>query len=431
MARHKNDGLRKVCDCPRRNWGKCEHHWHFNYKWDGVSHRFSLDRHLGRRLTGKSEARREAERLRIAIREGRFGKKAAPATLTIAHLFMQYEKEHLRTKRGLVNSQYQIAAINRTPIEVPVGGMRPFGEWPVAEVNKLALDRLKAARTEQVTVRAKARANRGEEPKEYTRTLGGVVTANRNLSLLRSMLNWAVRCGLIDATPFKRGTETVVRLTPETPRRRRLEPHEADALLCACGPRLRGLVEAAIETGCRRGELLSLQWWQVRLTPRPELVLPASKTKTRRDRVVPISSRLRAILELRRSAPDGSPQPPEAFVFGDEVGRPVASIKTAWRLACRRARIDDLHFHDLRREAGSRWLEGGVPLQTVRDWLGHTNVAQTSTYLASTLQGQHDAMARFEAARALQQTATNAEKRDHHPLLAENMANKELPKSIN
>ncbi|HYB96410.1 MAG TPA: tyrosine-type recombinase/integrase [Vicinamibacterales bacterium] len=89
--------------------------------------------------------------------------------------------------------------------------------------------------------------------------------------------------------------------------------------------------------------------------------------------------------------------------------RRVASIKTAWRLACRRTRLEDLHFHDLRREAGSRWLEGGVPLQTVRDWLGHTNVAQTSTYLASTLQGQHDVMARFEQVRAtLQQSATVA-----------------------
>lgn len=28
----------------------------------------------------------------------------------------------------------------------------------------------------------------------------------------------------------------------------------------------------------------------------------------------------------------------------------------------------NLHFHDLRREAGSRWLDGGVPLHTIRDW---------------------------------------------------------------
>jgi hypothetical protein len=37
-----------------------------------------------------------------------------------------------------------------------------------------------------------------------------------------------------------------------------------------------------------------------------------------------------------------------------------------------------------------------VPLQTVRDWLGHTNISQTSTYLESTLKSAHEAMRRFE-----------------------------------
>ena len=60
----------------------------------------------------------------------------------------------------------------------------------------------------------------------------------------------------------------------------------------------------------------------------------------------------------------------------------------------------NLHFHDLRREAGSRWLDGGVPLQTIRDWLGHSNISQTSTYLESTFAGQHEAMRAFEERQA-------------------------------
>ena len=67
----------------------------------------------------------------------------------------------------------------------------------------------------------------------------------------------------------------------------------------------------------------------------------------------------------------------------------------------------DLHFHDLRREAGSRWLEGGVPLHVVRDWLGHANISQTSTYLAGTQRTQHDAMTAYEDRLAtLQRLAT-------------------------
>jgi integrase len=49
--------------------------------------------------------------------------------------------------------------------------------------------------------------------------------------------------------------------------------------------------------------------------------------------------------------------------FGNEIGQRTRSIKIAWRLASKRAGVVDLHFHDLSREAGSRWLEGGVPLQ--------------------------------------------------------------------
>ena len=97
---------------------------------------------------------------------------------------------------------------------------------------------------------------------------------------------------VLPATPFKRNTETVVKLSQEVSRRRRLEGDEGERLLAVCRPQLRPIVEAALETGCRRGELLSLQWWQVRglKSTRPELNLPASKTKTTRDRVVPISS---------------------------------------------------------------------------------------------------------------------------------------------
>jgi hypothetical protein len=77
-----------------------------------------------------------------------------------------------------------------------------------------------------------------------------------------------------------------------------------------------------------------------------------------------------------------------------------------------RAALDviDLHFHDLRREAGSRWVEFSVPLLTVRDWLGHQNIAQTSTYLAGTATTQHEAMTQFEERIALQRVATRAGK---------------------
>ncbi|MGB2716506.1 MAG: tyrosine-type recombinase/integrase, partial [Vicinamibacterales bacterium] len=156
---------------------------------------------------------------------------------------------------------------------------------------------------------------------------------------------------------------------------------------------------------------------------------------------VPVSARLRSILEMRRNGADGEPNPPDAYVFGDPAtGQRVRSFKRAWEKAVLRAhgvkprciqkvigerkvwtstltpdcraelhRIN-LHFHDLRREAGSRWLDSGVvPLTAIRDWLGHSNISQTSTYLECQVHGQNDVMRRFEERQAtLQKLATEA-----------------------
>lgn len=120
---------------------------------------------------------------------------------------------------------------------------------------------------------------------------------------------------------------------------------------------------------CRKRELLSLQWSQVRFSPRAEVFLPAGKTKVKRDRRIPLSTVV-DILARRRLDPAGETLPPDAYVFGDEVGRRRHSIKTASGLTLKRAKITDLHFHDLRREAGSRWMDAGVSLAEFSDGSG-------------------------------------------------------------
>ena len=108
MTRQHNDGLRKFCGCKRRAWPKCRHAWHFNYKWNGIAVRNSLDRLLGRTVTSKTEAEHEAENIRIAIRAGRWGQpdETRPALdgLTLRQLLATYERDFLtREHRGLQN----------------------------------------------------------------------------------------------------------------------------------------------------------------------------------------------------------------------------------------------------------------------------------------------------------------------------------------
>ena len=140
-------------------------------------------------------------------------------------------------------------------------------------------------------------------------------------------------------------------------------------------------------THMRRGEVLGLQWQDVRCTATgtPEwIVLRPETTKTDRMRTIPVSDRMAAVLQRRRTDAKGAEHAPDAYVFGNAVGEHLDSVKTAWRATCRRAGIDDLHFHDLRREAACRWFEAGVPVHHIRDLLGHADISTTSRYLAVT-----------------------------------------------
>ena len=93
---------------------------------------------------------------------------------------------------------------------------------------------------------------------------------------------------------------------------------------------------------------------------------------------------------------------PDPYVFGNEIGARVGSVKTSWRATCRRAGIDDLNFHDLRREAGSRLLEGGMPEHYVQRFLDHANLSTTSRYLATTRRGMHQMFKQYEQRQAEQ-----------------------------
>lgn len=409
----------KICAC--KDPLKCRHPWWFSFKPRGADQqrfRKSLDVVLERHVDSKTTAEDEAERLRRGIVENTLPARTREllglspatvpilATLTIAQLLETYRQRHLDRTATSGRRAYEIGAIVRSILPRPDGTTAAIGAWLLTDVTADTLEQLRELRTAAGLHKREKGSNR----------VGGIVAANRALRMLRAAFNWAIRMGYVERSPFKRGTETTIKLTTELSRSRRLQPGEEERLLATCAsPRrktdgrhanrahLRAVVEAALETGCRRGELLSLQWQQVQFEPRAEIWLPAGKTKTGKARRVPVSSRLKTLLEMRRDAlravlelQDDEPLAGSLYVFGNEIGQRVGAIKTAWRMACDRARIHDLHFHDLRREAGSRWMEAGVPLATIQRWLGHTNIAQTSTYLSTTTAGEHEAMRRFE-----------------------------------
>jgi integrase len=112
------------------------------------------------------------------------------------------------------------------------------------------------------------------------------------------MLNWAVGREYLDRTPFRRGTEVLIRMELEdNKRRRRISESEEAALLAVASPHLRSMIIAALDTGMRRGEMLALRFgdidWKRRM-----ITLRGATTKSRRTRLVPIgTARLLAVLD--------------------------------------------------------------------------------------------------------------------------------------
>jgi hypothetical protein len=75
----------------------------------------------------------------------------------------------------------------------------------------------------------------------------------------------------------------------------------------------------------------------------------------------------------------------------------------------------DLHFHDLRHEAGSRLIEAGWPIHHVSEMLGHASLEQTSTYLNVTRVGLHESMRRFDGKVARCNPVANEATIEHRP----------------
>ncbi len=320
-----------------------------------------------------------------------------------------------RRPHRLPSLQAQLALICRTQIPGARGSWVRFGDLPVAEVVVGHLDAFRDARRAWLKqkeaerqehgrrvadarqeAKALPRGQRGKHVAEAVRSAprvsaevphrrGGETGCNRHFEIIRLVFNFAIRKGYREKeNPFLRHGQRVVQMAREHGRDRRLLPEEESQLLAHAGPHLQSLIIAALEAGCRRGELLSFRWRDIVVDARgilQTISLRAENTKTDTARRVPISPRLRAGLEMRRNGPDGEPLGPDAFVFGDECGGRVGEFKVAWYNTLRRAGARDLTFHDLRHEFGSRLIEAGVSLLTVSHLYGHKSIATTARYL--------------------------------------------------
>lgn len=127
-------------------------------------------------------------------------------------------------------------------------------------------------------------------------------------------------------------------------------------------------------TGWRRNETLTREWRHVDFE-RGTIMLEPGETKSGDGRTFPfdVLPELAAVLRAQRAYTDDVDRRTGQicrWVFHRE-GRPVKSIRLAWRNACERAGLDGKIPHDFRRSAVRRLERAGVPRSVAKQLVGH------------------------------------------------------------
>ena len=256
---------------------------------------------------------------------------------------------------------------------------RHFRTWYPEPLTAITVERIEAWKAR--------RLNEGRNP----------VTVVRDLYTLSSVLRRAVKAGELTENPVRRvdkpridrrGKVRFLDQAEEMRLRQALRARDEEmqnrrtlannsrqtrdepllAQLMHFGDHLTPAVLLSMNTGMRRGEVLKLRWGSVDFDRRL-LTVEGRNAKNRQTRHVPLNDEAVQVLRNWR----------EQVGTGARVFH-VVGFQTAWETVLKRARISKFRWHDLRHHFASRLVQQGVPLNTVRDLLGHGSVGMSLRY---------------------------------------------------
>jgi len=356
--------------------------WYFEYRLHGRRTRAQLGVHPGlspdgARVLAKKSVGKLAEGIDIQKEREQEQQRAARDRVSTLRAFLDERYEswalaHLKTGKEQLE---RIRSDFKTWLDLPMASLSPF----------------------QVEIWRRSEMKRGKKP----------VTVNRDLQRVRAALARAVDWGLLEKHPI---AAVKPLKTDRRGRVRYLSDAEESALRLALIARENGLREArerfnawrharglptlpprsehyvdhvqpmvllAMNTGLRRGELLSLQWRHVNLAGKTITVVAAS-AKTGQTRYIPLNREAFDVISQWKAQADHSDL--DDYVFAVTRGKRMGSVSTAWESVAKEAKLADFRFHDLRHSFASRLVMSGVALNTVRELLGHTSLEMTLRY---------------------------------------------------
>lgn len=276
--------------------------------------------------------------------EGQADRRALPADakaldkITFGELIHRYIREVLPNKRaGHIEEGLLQTILKRCPdmISLPLSGITP------AHFTRYREERLKTVKPSTVC---------------------------RELGLIQHAYDVAAREWDVPITinPVKKISKPKI----DNRRERRLSDDEvkalADGLELCLNDYIKPLVFFAIETGMRRGEMLNACWREL---DREKKTLYIPQTKNGQPRTIPLSKRALEILQ----GLEGSDRK-RIFPLS------IDSVKMAWQRLIKRSKINDLHFHDLRHEAITRFFEKGLSVPEVALISGHKDFRMLFRY---------------------------------------------------
>ena len=210
-------------------------------------------------------------------------------------------------------------------------------------------------------------------------------SVNREVACLKKMFNKARDWGYMQSNP----AEKVGYFSEKEFIKERILTGDEERLLLASSPaHLKRIILAALNTGMRRAEILTLRWEDVDLEKR---LIRLAHTKSGKIRVIPIGPDLLLLLMELRTTTNSNP-----YVFVNaRTGTSYRDIKRAFQTACKKAKVESLRFHDLRHTFASRLVERGVDIVTVKELLGHSTIRMTERYTHSRMDLKRNAVERL------------------------------------
>ncbi|MCG2722551.1 MAG: site-specific integrase [Thermodesulfovibrionales bacterium] len=240
-----------------------------------------------------------------------------------------------------------------------------FGDLPLRRFSTMLIEQFQTERLSQG--KKKVRVN----DSEWRLIPNKPATVNRLLATLSHMFTKAVEWEMVEENILKR-IRNAKMLKGECKRLRYLSQEECQNLLNECQGYLRAIVTIALNTGMRKGEILSLIWDQVDLK-HGFILLDRTKNGERRE--IPINQTVKDVLNAIMRRIDI----PHVF-FDPATGKPYQDFKRSFHSALKKAGISDFHFHDLRHTFASHLVMSGVDITTISRLLGHKSLTMTLRY---------------------------------------------------